>query len=80
VGRSSGKKYLEGRKVLKLTTHYSETLPSANFKERRFSRTIEEEIPNDLTPEEMGKKADRQQAICETLVKNDIERALKEDN
>ena len=64
---------------MKLTTHYSETLPSANFKERRFSRTIEEEVPDGLSAEDMNEKAERQQKICEALVKNDIERAIEEN-
>jgi hypothetical protein len=63
---------------LKLKTHYSENLPSANFKERSFSRTIEEELPDDIGKDELIKRADRQQKVCETLVKLDIERTLDE--
>jgi len=63
---------------VKLTTSYSENLPSANFKERRYTRTIEEEIPDNLSDEEKLKVADKQQKICETLVKSDIERGIEE--
>ena len=61
-----------------LKTHYSETLASANYKDRVFSRSIEEELPGDLPPEEMTKRAQRQQKICENLVKGDIERTLED--
>lgn len=63
-----------------LTTFYLENLPSQNYKTRDFSRTIQETL--ELPDGEEGKKqfleaAEKQQKICETLVKNDIARHKK---
>lgn len=63
-----------------LTTSYEENLPSANFKTRRFGRTIMETLPEECSTnkELFLKAAERQQAMCEFLVKNDLTRATKE--
>jgi len=59
---------------------YSENLPSPNYKTRRFERTIRETYPEDISKEDFLKLADKQQTICETLVKNDVQRHINEIN
>ena len=64
----------------KLVTSYEENLPTQNWKTRRFRREIVEEIPSETfrDKEKFLSIADRQQKMCETLVKGDIERHIEE--
>lgn len=63
---------------MKLETSYEENLPSPNYKTRRFSRTMSETLPEDISKEDFLKRAERQQAVLEMLVKGDIERHVEE--
>jgi len=70
----------DGKMQKILTTTYSENLPSPNYKTRHFTRSLQETL--ELPDGEEGKKvflenAERQQKICETLVKNDINRHIE---
>jgi len=61
-----------------LETGYTENLPSPNYKTRHFSRKVTETLPDDISKEDIVAKAERQQKLCETLVKNDIARHVEE--
>jgi hypothetical protein len=64
----------EGVIYVELTTSYMENLPSPTYKTRQFSRVISKTLPDNISKEDFTKEAEKQAAICETLVKNDIVR------
>ena len=62
---------------MELETSYSENLPSPNFKTRKFGRLIRRTLPDGADKETVLKEAEKQQAMCEALVKNDIARHIE---
>ena len=68
-----------GDKTMELTTTYMENLPSPSYKTRQFTRTIKETLPDDIDKEGLLARADKQQKVCEALVKNDIARTIEDE-
>ena len=63
---------------MKLITRYMENLPGQTYKTRQFDRTIEENLPDDISKEDFILRAERQHRTLEALVKNDVERCKQE--
>lgn len=68
----------KGGGKMQLSTTYMENLPSQSYKTKQFTRSISETLPDDVTKDELMKRAERQALTVETLVKNDIARHLQQ--
>jgi hypothetical protein len=68
----------KGGEHMQLSTTYMENLPSPNYKTKQFTRSISESLPDDITKDELMKRAERQALTVETFVKNDIVRHIEE--
>jgi len=68
----------KGVNGMELFAMYMENLPSPNYKTKQFTRSIKETVPDDISKEDLMKRAARQEALVEGLVKNDIARHIEE--